>query len=383
MIKKTIGDLCRILNGYAFKSSHYVENGVRIIRIANVQKGYIDFSDKAFYPSDLSFIKNYMLKEGDILMSLTGNVGRVALLTADLLPAALNQRVACLRLKDESIYKKFLFHYLNSSSFENRCIRESKGVAQKNMSTEWLKKQKIPCFEMVKQKEISKVLDNITNIINKKQQQISKYDELIYSQFVVFFGDIFNGESKYPTVKISEVVSDKIVRSNKVFGENDEIRYLDISSIDNKKNKISGYTKYIKKNAPSRAQQHIHKDDIIISTVRPKLNNVSKVQDNFSNIIASTGFCVLRASKINADYLFTLVSMQSFADYLDTITTGANYPAVSNKDILNFAIPFPPNDEQIKFSNLIKKVDILKIAIQQSLIQTQQLFDSLMQEYFG
>lgn len=76
-----------------------------------------------------------MLEEGDILMSLTGNVGRVALLGNEMLPAALNQRVVCLRLKDNSIDKKFLFHYLNSSIFENRCIKESKGVAQKNMST--------------------------------------------------------------------------------------------------------------------------------------------------------------------------------------------------------------------------------------------------------
>ena len=69
-------------------------------------------------------------------MSLTGNVGRVAKLSKEFLPAALNQRVACLRIKDGVILDKaFLFNLLNSDYFEQQCIAASKGVAQKNMST--------------------------------------------------------------------------------------------------------------------------------------------------------------------------------------------------------------------------------------------------------
>src|SRR5690554_4965933 len=114
---KTIGDVCQLLNGYSFKSEKYVDSGIRIIRIANVQKGFIEDNSPAFYPLETPGIENYMLKEGDLLISLTGNVGRVALLNKEMLPAALNQRVACLRIKDDSIYKNFLFHYLNSSKF--------------------------------------------------------------------------------------------------------------------------------------------------------------------------------------------------------------------------------------------------------------------------
>ena len=47
-----LGDLCDILNGYAFKSEQYVDSGIRIIRIANVQKGYIEDSTPVFYPID-------------------------------------------------------------------------------------------------------------------------------------------------------------------------------------------------------------------------------------------------------------------------------------------------------------------------------------------
>lgn len=126
-----IGDICEILNGYAFKSDNYVNHGIRIIRIANVQKGYIEDNSPVFYPIDSNEAQKYALQENDLLMSLTGNVGRVALLSKAFLPAALNQRVACIRLKSELVSKGFLYCFLNSDFFEQKAVQSSKGVAQK------------------------------------------------------------------------------------------------------------------------------------------------------------------------------------------------------------------------------------------------------------
>ena len=144
MEKIKIGDVCNILNGFAFKSDNYVDSGIRVIRIANVQKGYIEDNAPVFYPIDTEGLEKYMLVENDLLISLTGNVGRVGLIEKEMLPAALNQRVACLRLKTGKISKGYLFHILNSNYFEQQCINSSKGAAQKNMSTEWLKEFEIP-----------------------------------------------------------------------------------------------------------------------------------------------------------------------------------------------------------------------------------------------
>lgn len=125
MEKMKIGDVCNILNGFAFKSENYMDLGIRIIRIANVQKGFIEDTMPVFYPITSEGLDKYMLEEGDLLISLTGNVGRVALLEKKMLPAALNQRVACLRLKTDKISKRYLFHILNSNYFEQQCIQSS------------------------------------------------------------------------------------------------------------------------------------------------------------------------------------------------------------------------------------------------------------------
>ena len=183
-----LGDICDILNGYAFKSEKYVSSGIRIIRISNVQKGYIEDTAPAFYPIDTPDIEKYILYEDDLLISLTGNVGRVALLKKDFLPAALNQRIACLRVKDGAPYdKSFLYCYLNSDFFENRCIQSAKGVAQKNMSTEWLKEYEIPNLSLEEQKEIAIVLNEISELINARKMQLSKLDELVKSRKVEQF----------------------------------------------------------------------------------------------------------------------------------------------------------------------------------------------------
>ena len=88
---KKLGEVCEILNGFAFKSNIYAPKGIRVIRITNVQKGFIEDTEPKFYPFDsIDELNRYLLKSQDILISLTGNVGRVALLAENMLPAYLN-----------------------------------------------------------------------------------------------------------------------------------------------------------------------------------------------------------------------------------------------------------------------------------------------------
>ena len=141
----SIDDACVVLSGFAFKSTHYVDDGIGIMRIANVQKGYIEDKMPCYYPAvDQNAAVNYALREDDLLVSLTGNVGRVGLMTKELLPAALNQRVACLRPKNSNrLDIRYLFALLNLDEFEDAAIEASSGSAQKNLSIKWLKSHRI------------------------------------------------------------------------------------------------------------------------------------------------------------------------------------------------------------------------------------------------
>jgi type I restriction enzyme S subunit len=127
-----LGDIAKILNGYAFKSSIYSESGIRVIRISDVQKGQMSGANPKYYPTESADeIRKYLLDEGDLVMSLTGNAGRVAMLSKTDLPAGLNQRVACLRPISDVISTRYLFHFLNQYCFENDAMRTPLAVAKR------------------------------------------------------------------------------------------------------------------------------------------------------------------------------------------------------------------------------------------------------------
>lgn len=174
-----ISDIAQILNGFAFKSQMYADSGIRIIRISNVQDGYIKDDKPVFYPLDSQdFIKSFMLRDRDLLMSLTGNVGRVAIIDNSMLPAALNQRVACIRMLNPDHNKCFLFYYFLRKEFIQDCIKNSKGSAQLNMSTEWLKGYPIPLPPLAEQQRI---IDRIESLFAKLDEAKQKAQDALDS----------------------------------------------------------------------------------------------------------------------------------------------------------------------------------------------------------
>lgn len=121
-------------------------------------------------------IAKYELKENDLLVSLTGNVGRVGVLQKEFLPAALNQRVACLRPDKKKVLTKYLFNILNQDRFENNCIKSASGLAQKNLSTVWLSKYEIPLPPLDVQKEIVEQIEVKQNAINHAKEIIKNLE---------------------------------------------------------------------------------------------------------------------------------------------------------------------------------------------------------------
>lgn len=169
---KPLGSVARILNGFAFKSKMYSETGIRVVRISDVQKGKMSNKDLKFYPLEAEReIKRYILKADDLVMSLTGNCGRVAMLSDADLPAALNQRVACLRPNRNLVLTRYLFHFFDQLSFEQDAMSNATGGGQQNMSTTWLGAYRvpIPCPEdpeqsLAIQGEIVRILDTFTEL---------------------------------------------------------------------------------------------------------------------------------------------------------------------------------------------------------------------------
>ena len=277
---------------------------------------------------------------------------------------------------DGRLHLPYLYHFMTRYVQELRKL--SIGGVIKYIKLGNLTDAEISLPRIKEQKDACEKLKKVKNIIDKKEAQISYLDNLIKARFVEMFSFVDSEQ-----VKIAELVEQKIPTAKKDFEGDTEIKYIDISSIDNRRNIVTGSTKYKMSNAPSRAQQHVQFGDILISTVRPNLKNVAMVSLDNDNLVASSGFCVLRSKKCTPEFLMSIVCSDNFTNAMINVVTGANYPAIKNSDILNYYAPLPSEEQQKQFSNFVTQVDKSKFAIQKSLEKTQLLFDSLMQEYFG
>lgn len=164
--EKRLGKIGSLLNGYPFNNSDYVDGGrYNIITIGNVTGDkYIHLTDKNNkidrIPENIS--EHQKLKKNDILISLTGNVGRVSLNTAE--NNLLNQRVGLLRVHNNYCYPEFVYYTIANQTFTSLMISKGKGVAQLNISKCDVEDFKIPipCFE-----EQQKIADFLSSMDEK------------------------------------------------------------------------------------------------------------------------------------------------------------------------------------------------------------------------
>ena len=133
----------------------------------------------------------------------------------------------------------------------------------------------------------------------------------------------------------------------------DIFKYIDIYSIDNKKQCVRQIKKLAASTAPSRASRYTRKGDVLFAMVRPYLKNIAIVPE--SDCIASTGFYICSSNGIiTTDYCYYLMSSDYVINGLNQYMKGDNSPSISKNDIENWEFPIPPINEQIRITESIK-----------------------------
>ena len=382
-----LGDICEILNGYAFKSEKYISSGIRIIRIANVQKGYIEDTAPIFYPIDTPDIEKYTLYEDDLLISLTGNVGRVALLKKEFLPAALNQRVACLRLKNGVPYdKSFLYCFLNSDYFENKCIQTAKGVAQKNMSTEWLKEYEIPDLSLEEQREIATVLNKISELIAARTQQLSTFDDIVKSRFIELFGDPVLNPYNWDVVTIGDIVTDVRYGTSRPATEGGKYPYLRMNNLTFDGHLDLSDLKYIDIPENEIEKCIVRKGDVLFNRTNSiELVGKTCVFDLEEDMVIAGYIIRVRLNeKVLPIVLSSYMNSTVLKEQLRSMAKGAvNQANINAQELQRIKIYLPPLDLQNEFTTFVEQTDKLKFEVKEALEKLETLKESLMQQYFG
>lgn len=241
--KVNLGEVCDLHNGFAFKSSDYTSSGYFLIRITNVKKGYVsNHNPKYVRIKENSSLSKFILKKDDILISLTGDVGRVGIINQKHLPCALNQRVAKVtKINKNKIDSRYLFYFLNSQIFRNQVEEKAEGTAQQNISTKQILQIDIQLPSLQKQNTIVKTLDEIAvkikNTVNVKERNIKNVEDL----FKKYLNTIFKKLNKTSDIKKISKVCDEIFAGGDVPKDN-------FSKIKNDKFKVPIIANAVKNN---------------------------------------------------------------------------------------------------------------------------------------
>ncbi|MFT9107235.1 restriction endonuclease subunit S [Liquorilactobacillus satsumensis] len=175
--QRRLSNYITITGGNAWKSSDYsIDGDYLVVTISNVQ-GQRNINDKIGNKISVADPGKYLLRREDILVSLTGNVGRVSRMTD--IPAVLNQRVGLIKPKTKRIDDEFLFQVLSNRRFESSMVASGQGAAQANISNNDVLSYKLLVPQDVReQSTIAHFFRNFDNTIALHQRKLEKLQEL-------------------------------------------------------------------------------------------------------------------------------------------------------------------------------------------------------------
>ena len=145
--------------------------------------------------------------------------------------------------------------------------------------------------------------------------------------------------------------------------------YIDLTSVCRETGNVLETLKIKADNAPSRAQKMVQLDDVIFATTRPSQMRIALIPKKFDGQIASTGYCILRADKVNVlpKWIFFTLSTTEFKKFVAENQSGTAYPAISDSKLKEFKIPLPPLSEQQRIVGILDKFDTLVHSISEGL----------------
>ncbi len=312
-----------------------------------------------------------------IMVGTRVGIGKVAI---NEIPMSTSQDIISLVGINESLWsKEYLCKFIQSK--EKYLKSQARGATIKGIKIDVLASLSIPDVPLVSQQKIVAILDKAQNILAAQRSQLSALDELIKARFVELFED---GESPLKTIEelCSEIV-DCPHTTPKYEGElkNPAIRTSEIKK---------GYITWDSMRYVSDEEYEER-----VSRLRPAAGDIVYGREgtfgNAAVLPEGYRFCLgqrvmlLRPdyTKCTSEYLLHAVISEDVYRQAAGKNNASTVAHVNVKDVKQFRIPLPSFDKQNQFAQFVKQIDKSKSAIQKSLDETQLLFDSLMQQYFG
>lgn len=383
MKKIKLGDLCVPSAGQLKKDSDELIDYIDISSVDNETKKVTGYQTLLFEEAPSRARKT--VKKGSILVStVRPNLNAVAMLEEDTPNISVASTGFCVLDSKENVDNRFILNFCKSKTFINAMVAQATGASYPAVSDKIVRAALVPDYTYEEQCNISEVLDKVSNVIEKRKAELCSLDDLIKARFVELFGDMTLARNDWEKLLLCDVCD---VRD----GTHDSPKYF-----------TEGYPLITSKNV-SGGKIDFSDCNLICEEDYNKINQRSKVDvgDILMPMIGTVGkpvivdsqkkFAIKNVALIkfreNSAVVNSFIKVLLESDYFDreviNKVRGGTQKFISLGDIRKLNICLPPIKLQNQFAAFVNEIDKSKSAVKKALDETQLLFDSLMQEYFG
>lgn len=382
----SLGALGKVTDG-EHGSALFLNDGIKYLTAENIKNGYVNI-DKIRYVSKELDERNARarVKTNDILVSIKGTLGQIAIAEEWLLPANMNRDVAIIKLDTSDLYKAFVALFLQTEYGIYQLAREGSGGVQQMITLGRLREVKIPqlneelqnkyakmYLESLSLKETAKKLyshaqqilnnelglDNM--VLEKRKSYETSFNDVINSrridadhyqiQYKQIKKLIKNNSNGYVNLlQIVDSLSPNVdIKKNK----ETDYKYIELSNVNPTFGIIDGYKIVNGNSAPSRAKRRVAKGDVIASAVVGSIDKSGIVDQNNDGAIASTGFFHFRSKGCSPYYLLLLIRSKVVQMQFLQEATGGILSAVPESNLKNIIVPIIEESIQNELAKLI------------------------------
>ena len=376
MKKVRLGDICLINMGQSPESSSYnkVGDGLPFFQ------GNADFGE--LYPTVRVWCNapTKIATKDDILISVRAPIGALNISNTK---CCIGRGLAALTVKQELCFTKYLW-YAISSKID---YFESKGTGStfKAINRNILEDTEFELPDKIDQQRITFILDRVCDLIMLRKQQLTVLDDLIKSRFVEMFGDPISNPKGWEKRNLADEAEIKIGPFGSLLHKDDYITgghpLVNPSHIINGQIAIDNNLTISDDKYVELSAYHLIKGDVVLGR-RGEMGRCAVVEQ--SGLLCGTGSLLIRSKgDLNADFIQKIISYPTFKRSIEDMAVGQTMLNLNVPIVSSFKIIKPPANVQNQYYSLVAQVNKTKSAIQKSLEETQLLFDSLMQTYFG
>ena len=372
-------------------------DGIPVLRTTNfTNEGVVNYNDVVTRTITKKNIDEKFLRKGDIIIEKSGGsdkfpVGRVIYFDGEENTYLFNNFTGLLRVKNQDVwYPRYVFYSL-FANYKRGGTRayENKTTGLHNLKIDdYVSRYEVAKINKQEQVSICEKLDKIYAIIKSRELELQLLDDLIKARFVEMFGTLHDNENGFEVVTIEDVCSliKDGTHQTPQYTENKEEGFKFLSSKDVMSQKIDWTDiKYI----PAELHEKLY------ATIKPRRNDILMSKNGVNYGVAAVNdtdeifdiyvsLALLRPKEeIDPVFLRCVINNPETKRQFDSSIKGIGVPNLHLGEIRKTKIFLPPIELQKEFVSFAEQVTKSKVAVQKALDETQLLFDSLMQQYFG